>query len=177
MLFRSSLAARCSGRSPAPWTPPRRPGRAPAAHPEEPGLLTWGHVPHEIRPQRIAHPHGRSRTAACGTAAPPKRGSRSSPPPFPAAPSGCTSSRQLPPPSTMRRRAPKRPAGPRSPPSTTSYPACTTTRSPLALRGGGAARGRWFRHFRPPGRVPVLAAGRPWPLPGTGRWKPAGPGR
>jgi hypothetical protein len=40
-----------------------------------------------------------------------------------------TSSRQLSPPSTMRRRAPKRPTGPRSPPSATSCSAWTTTRS------------------------------------------------
>jgi hypothetical protein len=47
-----SVGARCSSRSAAPWTPPRRPGRAPVAHPVEPGLLTWGYVLYEIRPRR-----------------------------------------------------------------------------------------------------------------------------
>ena len=51
-----SLAAGCSGRSAAPRTPPRRSARAPAGHPAEPGLLTWGHVPDDIRPRRVAHP-------------------------------------------------------------------------------------------------------------------------
>ena len=72
---------------------------------------------------------GRSRTAAGGTGVPPRRGSRSSPPPFPAAPSGRTSSSQLSPPSTMGRRAPKRPTGPRLPPAATSCSAWTITRS------------------------------------------------
>jgi hypothetical protein len=77
---------------------------------------------------------------------PPRRGSRSSPPPFPAAPSGRTSSRQLSPPSTMRRRAPKRPTGPRSPP--------LRRPAPLGRRPGRRAQPR-RRHQhgrRTPGR-------------------------
>jgi hypothetical protein len=57
------------------------PGRARAAYL---GLMSCV----KIRPRRVAHPPWRSRTAAGGTGVPPRRGSRSSPPPFPAAPSG-----------------------------------------------------------------------------------------
>ena len=97
------------------------PGRARAAY--------LGYVRYEIRPRRVAHPHGGAGPQPvgpeCHRGGDRARHRRPSPRP----PSGHTSSRQLSPPSTMRRRAPKRPTGPRSPPSTTSCSAWTTTRS------------------------------------------------